>query len=534
MEKWYEDYGSSSSGSDEDYFEEEETSLVDSDPEEISQIRTISSSSIWDLHDRESYHEIILQSDGTYKLKETFVSQHDDQETLKIAMEHMTEQDELSFKRSINYLSEEEKRRIEIKSPEYHEKRDELGQSHWSYTAEASGKFLVGFENALILLNDDGSVPDHSKYSPEDLERANKRSAKSKLPHLPKKIEEKPQEISLAIAFKKANLLERIKAFFTRQAKMTKAEWQSQLETAIKEGDYQRFYDLLEMVDQHKVDASAFSVSHRINQTLDGLGKSSDVTPFLNITQKLGQDSVYANIVALKLSDIIKDARKSHNVKQFLNVLRVAHGHPAYLEVFAREDVDDMVFHRGELNQAERVELLSMVMDIPPNKGAIIWDAYLSLITRDIIWEKDNTDFIPTFAKVIDHYERAQGSYGAIEAVCILTKNLIERDCFDDLRALTEVKRFPSTLRPFIENMCSIRPDEREKDTYRIALEYFNGYQREDRLNALTHTKFPLSAKDFNTFCENIGSNNYRPGDEHCFLESSQLSAPRLGRGTVF
>lgn len=173
-------WGEGPVNSNDDYVEEEETSLVDSDPEEISQIRTISSSSIWDLHDRESYHEIILQSDGTYKLKETFVSQHGDQESLKIAMEHMTEQDELSFKRSINYLSEEEKRRIDIKSPEYQEKRDELGQSHWSYTAEACGKFLVGFENALILLNDDGSVPDHSKYSPEDLERAQKRIAENK------------------------------------------------------------------------------------------------------------------------------------------------------------------------------------------------------------------------------------------------------------------------------------------------------------------------------------------------------------------
>lgn len=141
-------------------------------------IRTVATAGIWDLEDRESYHEIIPQPDGTYTLKETFVLEDDDWER-KTVYSHMTEQDELSFKRAIIYLSEEEKKRLTITSPDYEEKRAALAKSHWSYFAEASGKFLIGHENRLIELNDDGSPPDHAKYSLEDLARAKQRHTES-------------------------------------------------------------------------------------------------------------------------------------------------------------------------------------------------------------------------------------------------------------------------------------------------------------------------------------------------------------------
>ncbi len=218
MEAWYEDYGSSyNSDGDDIYGDYEEVENLPSNntaPLTVK-IRTVATLSFWDLEDRNSYHEIIPQEDGGYKLRETFESHDPSPNDIKLLMEHMTEQDELDFKRAIVYLSDEEGRRFDITSSAYEEQREKLEKTHWSYIAEASGKFLIGFENKLFLLNDDGSVPDHAKYSPEDLERARKRQAESEFQFADKLAVQQHNKLpAIQYEFRQSSLLDWVKSIW--------------------------------------------------------------------------------------------------------------------------------------------------------------------------------------------------------------------------------------------------------------------------------------------------------------------------------
>ncbi|MAQ71859.1 MAG: hypothetical protein CL565_06665 [Alphaproteobacteria bacterium] len=364
---------------------------------EKQKIRTVSAPHTWDLDDRESYFEMVSDTHRTFKVKETFESDIETpNDELCRVLEHMTEDEEYSFSRAILFLYNKEMYHCDVTSQKYLNAVEDLAEEHWLYQAEASGFWMMGQNHKLIDISN--GIPDHAKYSEEDLMRAEQRYRENH-ENFPAVIN--VNTVSLEPDFKKASLGEKLKAMFTREKQMSKAAWVEGLEEAIEAEDYERFYELCEMVNDGKIATSQFSVVYQIEKFTDQFMKDGKINQFSEIAAKLGMDGVYARIVAKKIKSLKEKALKDDDRQLFYQLLKVAGQMPVYLSVFDKSDIDKNLF-AFRLEPHEKLDFMNIISQ-DPRLTTDIFDPYLEYALDNIIKESDIKNYMPLLFKLVEN-----------------------------------------------------------------------------------------------------------------------------------